>query len=99
MVAEPPATPVTNPVLSTVAMLASDVDQTPLGVELLNWMVLLTHTTPAVELPVGWAPATQLDVDPVKAKLVNVPLLPLLVPSFNVVKPVLVPPAVPWLKL
>ena len=44
-------------------------------------------------------PATKLDVVPVKAKLYKVPFLPLDVLSISVVNPVLVPFAVPLLKL
>ena len=40
------------------------------------------------------APLTQFEVDPVKAKLFNVPLLEPIA-SFEVVIPVFVPPAVP----
>ena len=77
-------------------MLASEVLQTPPVVALLNWMVLLIQTAPEVEEPpVDCAPSTQLDVEPDKAKLYNVPLFPLLVLSVKVVNPVFVPPAVP----
>ena len=75
---------------------ALDLASTPPVVVLLNWMVLLRHTAPGVEEPPDeFDPSTQLDVDPDKAKLYNVPLFPLLVLSVKVVNPVFVPPAVP----
>ena len=63
-------------------------------------MVLFAQTVNVLEEPpVDSAPSDQLDVEPVNAKLYNVPLLPLLVLSVNVDIPVFVPLAVPWLKL
>ncbi len=43
--------------------------------------------------------ATQLELAPLSVKLYNVPFLLLPLRSFNVVTAVLLPPAIPWLKL
>jgi hypothetical protein len=97
MVAVPADTPVTKPVLFTLATPALEDDQTPI---LLceSCVVLFTQTEVDVVLEIS-GPYTQLEVLPERPKPFKVPLNAFEVLSVNEVIPVLDEDAVPALKL
>ena len=98
MVLDPAATPETNPVeLLIVAALVFEEVQVPPKVASLKAVVLPAQTVvvPVMAAMVMLFPATQLEDEPVNAKLERVPLLELDVLSVSVEIPEFVPPDVP----